>query len=149
MLRRQLAGCACSSAAFWRSSALTAPPCQLSASRAGLGVGEDVLLAFLHGVEDAPRDGVRGSLDDVQVPDHVGVHRAGQDGVNLHAPAGQKGAQRLGHVERGRLGERVGRSERYRGQGRERHVVDDGSPGADQQGQERLCHLICAEQVDG
>src|SRR5713226_8751847 len=76
------------------------------------GIGEDVLLPVLHSVEDGSRDGLRRGLRYVEAPGHVGVGGAGQDGMNPHAPSGQKSAQRLRQVERGRLRDRVGRSER-------------------------------------
>ncbi len=69
--------------------------------------------------------------------------------MNPHAPPGQKSAQRLGQVERGRFRDRVGRSERQGGDGHRRHVVDDGSAGTGQQRQEGLDDVVRAEEVDG
>src|SRR5713226_4359591 len=113
------------------------------------GIGEDVLLPVLHSVEDGSRDGLRRGLRYVEAPGHVGVGGAGQDGMNPHAPSGQKSAQRLRHVERGRLGDRVGRNERQGGEGVQRQIVDNGSPGTSQQRQEGLGHAVGAEEVDG
>jgi DNA-binding LacI/PurR family transcriptional regulator len=70
----------------------------------GHGIGEDVLLTPVHRVEDGARDGLRGGLRDVEVPGHVGIGGPDQDGVDPHAASGQRGAQRLGQGERGRLG---------------------------------------------
>src|SRR5713226_8258417 len=113
------------------------------------GIGEDVLLPVLHSVEDGSRDGLRRSLRYVEAPSHVGVGGAGEDGMNPHAPSGQKGPQRLGQVERGRFRDRVSRSERQGGDGHRRYVVDDGSAGTGQQWQEGLDDAVRAEEVDG
>ena len=69
--------------------------------------------------------------------------------MHPHAPPGQQSAQQLGQVERGRLGDRVGRSEREGGEGHRRHVVDDGALGTSQQRQEGLGDAVGAEEVDG
>jgi hypothetical protein len=68
--------------------------------------------------------------------------------MHPHAAAGQQGAQRLGHGKRGRLGDRVGRRDRYRSEGHYRHVVDDDSPGLSQRRQEGLGHAVGTEEVD-
>src|SRR5262245_15117750 len=59
------------------------------------GIGEDVLLTFLHPVEDGSRNGLRRGLRDVVASGHIRVHGAEQGRVNPHALSGQKGAQRL------------------------------------------------------
>src|SRR6516164_5941594 len=58
-------------------------------------VGEDVFLAFFDSIEDASRDRLRRKLGYIEVPCHVGVHGAGENGMNGHAASGPKGAQRL------------------------------------------------------
>src|SRR5216684_531432 len=113
------------------------------------GIGEDVLLPVLHSVEDGSRDGLRRGLRYVYAPGHIGVRGAGEDGMHPHPPSGQKSAQRLRQVERGRLGDRVGRNDRHGGEGVQRQIVDDGAPGTSQQRQEGLGHAIRAEQVHG
>src|SRR5215469_1082205 len=75
-------------------------------------VGEDVFLAFFDSIEDASRDGLRRRLGYIEVPNHIGVHRAGENGVNGHAAGGPKAAQRLRQRERGCLGDGVGWRER-------------------------------------
>src|SRR5215470_20385939 len=59
------------------------------------GIGENVLLSFLHSVEDGLRNGLRRGISDVVSSRHIRVHGAEQGRVNPHAPSGQKGAQRL------------------------------------------------------
>jgi hypothetical protein len=54
----------------------------------------------------------------------------------------------MGQVERGRLRDRVGRSERQGRDGRRRHVVDDDPSRTRQQRQEGLGHAVGAEEVD-
>jgi uncharacterized integral membrane protein (TIGR00697 family) len=69
--------------------------------------------------------------------------------VNLHAPSSQKGAQRLCHIERGCLGDRVGRCDRKGSQRHRRRVVDDGSCGELQQRQESVGDIQRPEKIDG
>src|SRR5260370_40379501 len=82
-----LTGSASTSAAYWRSSALAAPLRQLSAMDSDMGSGEDVLIPFLHSVEDGSRNGLRRGLRYVEASGHIRVHRAGQDGMYPHAPS--------------------------------------------------------------
>src|ERR1035438_5098405 len=81
------------------------------------GIGEDVFLSVLHAVEDGSRDRFRGGLGYVEAPGHIGVGGAGQDRMHPDARSGEQGAQRLGQVERGRFGDRVGGGERQGGDG--------------------------------
>ncbi len=107
------------------------------------------LFALLQPVENAARRGLGRGLGNVEAAVHVGVDGAEDHGMDRHALPGQERAQRLRHVQRRRLRDRVAGNDR---QGRERHqrqVVDDGSFGALQQRQERARHFEHAEQVDG
>ena len=141
--------CAAASAAFWRSSALAAPLRQLCAMDFDMGSGKMSSSPFSTPSRMAPRDGNRRCLGYVESSRHIGVHRAGQDRVNSHAPAGQKGPHRLGQGKRGGLGDRIGGNERQRGQRVNRKIVDDSSPRPGQQWQTSLDHVVGAEQVDG
>src|ERR1700716_4661750 len=57
------------------------------------GIGEDILLPSLQSVQDAFRDGLRRALRYFEAPGHIGVHRAGQDGMNAHPPPRQESPQ--------------------------------------------------------
>src|SRR5215472_3741602 len=83
------------------------------------GIGEDVLVAFLQTVEDAARDGLRRKLRYVEVSRHVGVHGAGEDGMNLYALSSPESPQRLCQRQRRCLRDRIGRSEWHARQGRQ------------------------------
>src|SRR6185437_6951238 len=111
------------------------------------GIGEDVLLASFHAVEDGACDRFRRGLRNVEAAGHVGVHRTRKDAMDAYASPGPERAQRLCQRKRRRLRDRVRRRERHwghRGQGQD---VDDGAAGTSQQWQEGPRQAIRAEKV--
>ena len=83
------------------------------------------------------RDGLRRSFWDLEAASHVGVDGAQEDAMDLHSLTCQKRPQGLRHAQRGRLRNGIAGRERQRGKRHQRQVVDDGSMGALEHGQER------------
>src|SRR5215471_14098705 len=89
------------------------------ADRRRHGIGEDVLIAFFQTVENASCDRLRRKLWYIEVSRHIGVHGAGEDGMNLYALSSPESAQRLCQRQRCCLRDRIGRSEWHARQGRQ------------------------------
>ena len=111
-------------------------------------IGKNLLFAFLRPIEDASCNRLRGSLREVQVSRHIGVHWTGKNGMNLHAPPSLESAQRLRQRERGCLRDRIGWAEWHTCQGGQRQDIDDGSLRASRKRQEGQGYALRTEEID-
>ena len=94
-LAYDLTGSACTSAGYWRSSALTAPLRQLSARDSDMGSGKMSSSPFSTPSKIARATDSGEAFGTLRSTGHIRVHGTSQDGMYPHAPSGQKSAQRL------------------------------------------------------